>query len=31
LALAQLQRVMKSEEGDQVIEDLLFSSFVVQR
>jgi flagellar FliL protein len=30
-ALAELQRVMKSEEGDQVIEDLLFSSFVVQR
>jgi len=30
-ALAELQRAMKSEEGDQVIEDLLFSSFVVQR
>ena len=30
-ALAELQRAMKAEEGDQVIEDLLFSSFVVQR
>jgi flagellar FliL protein len=31
LALAQLQDVMKAEEGDAVIEDLLFSTFVVQR
>jgi len=30
-ALAQLQRVMTSEEGDQIIEDLLFGTFVVQR
>lgn len=30
-ALLELQRAMKSEEGDEVIEDLLFSSFVVQR
>lgn len=30
-ALKELQAVMLSEEGDQVIEDLLFSSFVVQR
>lgn len=31
LALVQLKRVMSSEEGEEVIEDLLFSSFVVQR
>jgi flagellar FliL protein len=31
LALAELRNVMKTEEGDAVIEDLLFSTFVVQR
>ena len=30
-ALKALQAVMTSEEGDEVIQDLLFSSFVVQR
>ena len=30
-ALVKLKSVMSSEEGDEVIEDLLFSSFVVQR
>lgn len=30
-ALKDLQAVLLSEEGDEVIEDLLFSSFVVQR
>jgi flagellar FliL protein len=29
-ALQELQTVMTSEEGDQIIEDLLFSTFVVQ-
>lgn len=31
LALERLQTVMKAEEGDIIIEDLLFSTFVVQR
>lgn len=31
LALERLQTVMKAEEGDVIIEDLLFSAFVVQR
>ncbi len=31
LALERLQTVMKAEEGDVIIEDVLFSAFVVQR
>lgn len=31
LALEQVQGIMKTEEGDSIIEDLLFSTFVVQR
>lgn len=31
LALEELQTVMKAEEGDTVIADLLFTNFVVQR
>lgn len=30
-ALAELQGVMEAEEGEKIIEDLLFSSFFVQR
>ncbi len=31
LALEKVQSVMKAEEGDSIVEDLLFSTFVVQR
>ena len=31
LALEEVQGVMKTEEGDVIIQDLLFSTFVVQR
>lgn len=31
LALEQLRGIMKNEEGDSVIQDLLFGTFVVQR
>ena len=31
LALEQLRDIMKNEEGDSVIQDLLFGTFVVQR
>jgi flagellar basal body-associated protein FliL len=31
LALAELRRIMKREEGEEYIDDLLFVRFVVQR